>query len=171
MGERRVAFGAQSTSPGLVPELSHNPFNDEHVKMSMAGALPGRRLWIGSRRWWGCGPFPRPLLPCFPFPFPPKHTHTHASFPLPPMPQPPARLQVSYYYDPDIGDFYYGQGHPMKPHRVRLAHCLVTRYDLWHHLDVRGAGGRVCVCACVGGGGAEGCRRPGMCRGAERNGG
>eukprot|EP00198_Chlamydomonas_reinhardtii_P001340 XP_001690675.1 histone deacetylase [Chlamydomonas reinhardtii] len=52
------------------------------------------------------------------------------------MPQPPARLQVSYYYDPDIGDFYYGQGHPMKPHRVRLAHCLVTRYDLWHHLDI-----------------------------------
>ncbi|PNW82179.1 hypothetical protein CHLRE_06g277350v5 [Chlamydomonas reinhardtii] len=44
--------------------------------------------------------------------------------------------KVSYYYDPDIGDFYYGQGHPMKPHRVRLAHCLVTRYDLWHHLDI-----------------------------------
>ncbi|GLI66349.1 hypothetical protein VaNZ11_010132 [Volvox africanus] len=44
--------------------------------------------------------------------------------------------KVTYYYDPDIGDFYYGQGHPMKPHRVRLAHCLVTRYDLWRHLDI-----------------------------------
>ncbi|KAG2501950.1 hypothetical protein HYH03_000448 [Edaphochlamys debaryana] len=44
--------------------------------------------------------------------------------------------KVSYYYDPDIGDFYYGQGHPMKPHRVRLTHCLVTRYDLWRHLDI-----------------------------------
>ncbi|GFR43441.1 hypothetical protein Agub_g4523 [Astrephomene gubernaculifera] len=44
--------------------------------------------------------------------------------------------KVTYYYDPDIGDFYYGQGHPMKPHRVRLAHCLVTRYDLWPHMDI-----------------------------------
>ncbi|EFJ52825.1 hypothetical protein VOLCADRAFT_34088, partial [Volvox carteri f. nagariensis] len=51
-------------------------------------------------------------------------------------PHAPKPSKVTYYYDPDIGDFYYGQGHPMKPHRVRLAHCLVTRYDLWRHLDI-----------------------------------
>lgn len=46
-------------------------------------------------------------------------------------------LQVAYYYDPDIGNFYYGHGHPMKPHRVRMAHCLITRYGIYRHMEVR----------------------------------
>lgn len=45
-------------------------------------------------------------------------------------------MQVSYYYDPEIGNFYYGHGHPMKPHRVRMAHSLIVRYGLYHHLEV-----------------------------------
>jgi acetoin utilization deacetylase AcuC-like enzyme len=45
--------------------------------------------------------------------------------------------QVSYFYDADLGDFYYGPTHPMKPHRVRMAHDLIVRYDLYKHLQVR----------------------------------
>jgi acetoin utilization deacetylase AcuC-like enzyme len=44
--------------------------------------------------------------------------------------------QVSYYYDPEIGNFYYGHGHPMKPHRVRMAHGLIVRYGLHRHMEV-----------------------------------
>ncbi len=44
--------------------------------------------------------------------------------------------QVSYYYDPEIGNHYYGHGHPMKPHRVRMAHTLICRYGLYKHLEV-----------------------------------
>lgn len=43
--------------------------------------------------------------------------------------------QVSYYYDPDIGDYYYGHGHPMKPHRVRMAHNLIVRYGLYNYME------------------------------------
>ncbi|KAJ8958111.1 hypothetical protein NQ318_006040 [Aromia moschata] len=32
--------------------------------------------------------------------------------------QPHSRKRVCYYYDSDIGNYYYGQGHPMKPHRI-----------------------------------------------------
>ena len=31
---------------------------------------------------------------------------------------------VNYFYKPSIGDYYYGQGHPLKPHRIRMAHNL-----------------------------------------------
>jgi histone deacetylase 1/2 len=44
---------------------------------------------------------------------------------------------VSYFYDADLGDFYYGPTHPMKPHRVRMAHDLIVRYDLYKNLQVR----------------------------------
>ncbi|KAL6764689.1 hypothetical protein V8C86DRAFT_2468167 [Haematococcus lacustris] len=44
--------------------------------------------------------------------------------------------KVSYYYDADIGNYYYGSGHPMKPHRVRMAHALILRYGLYRHLEV-----------------------------------
>ena len=47
-----------------------------------------------------------------------------------------AVLQVSYFYDASLGDFYYGPTHPMKPHRVRMAHDLIVRYDLYKHLQV-----------------------------------
>ena len=43
--------------------------------------------------------------------------------------------QVAYFYDPDVGGFYYGPGHPMKPHRVRMAHALVLRYGLHNRMD------------------------------------
>jgi histone deacetylase 1/2 len=43
---------------------------------------------------------------------------------------------VSYYYDSDVGDYYYGMSHPMKPHRVRMAHDLIVRYGLYKQLQV-----------------------------------
>lgn len=45
--------------------------------------------------------------------------------------------QVSYFYDGSLGDFYYGPTHPMKPHRVRMAHDLIIRTDLYQHMQVR----------------------------------
>ncbi|XP_026193574.1 histone deacetylase 1 [Cyclospora cayetanensis] len=46
------------------------------------------------------------------------------------------RKRVAYFYDPDIGSFYYGPGHPMKPQRIRMAHALVLSYDLYKHMEV-----------------------------------
>uniref|UniRef100_UPI00358F3471 histone deacetylase 3 isoform X3 n=1 Tax=Myxine glutinosa TaxID=7769 RepID=UPI00358F3471 len=38
--------------------------------------------------------------------------------------------RVAYFYDPDVGNFHYGPGHPMKPHRLALTHSLVLHYGL-----------------------------------------
>jgi histone deacetylase 1/2 len=34
-----------------------------------------------------------------------------------------------------MGGFYYGQGHPMKPHRVRMAHSLILHYGLYDRMQ------------------------------------
>ncbi|EZG83563.1 histone deacetylase [Gregarina niphandrodes] len=44
--------------------------------------------------------------------------------------------KVAYFYDPDIGSYYYGPGHPMKPQRIRMAHSLILSYGLYKHMDV-----------------------------------
>ncbi|KAG0603086.1 hypothetical protein M758_10G065400 [Ceratodon purpureus] len=46
------------------------------------------------------------------------------------------KRRVSYFYDPDVGNYYYGQGHPMKPHRIRMAHALLTHYKLHSKMEV-----------------------------------
>ena len=38
--------------------------------------------------------------------------------------------RISYFHHPLVGNFYYGQGHPMKPHRLALTHNLVLNYGL-----------------------------------------
>uniref|UniRef100_A0A2K6KUL4 Histone deacetylase domain-containing protein n=1 Tax=Rhinopithecus bieti TaxID=61621 RepID=A0A2K6KUL4_RHIBE len=38
---------------------------------------------------------------------------------------------VAYFYDPDMGNFHYGAGHPMRPHRLALTHSLVLHYGLY----------------------------------------
>lgn len=50
---------------------------------------------------------------------------------------PRAGPQVAYFYDADIGSFYYGPGHPMKPHRVKMAHSLILHYGLYKQMEVR----------------------------------
>ena len=46
------------------------------------------------------------------------------------------RRNADYFYDAVIGNFVYGEGHPMRPHRVRLVHHLVVNYGLYKHLNV-----------------------------------
>ena len=41
-----------------------------------------------------------------------------------------SKRRVSYFYDTDVGSYTYGLGHPMKPHRIRMAHELVSAYNL-----------------------------------------
>lgn len=38
--------------------------------------------------------------------------------------------RVAYFYDPDVGNYVYYLGHPMKPHRIRMAHNLIVNYGL-----------------------------------------
>ncbi len=45
--------------------------------------------------------------------------------------------RVDYFYDSDTGNFPYGPNHPMKPHRLTLAHALVLGYDLASKMKVR----------------------------------
>ncbi|KAA8493734.1 Histone deacetylase 1 [Porphyridium purpureum] len=46
------------------------------------------------------------------------------------------RNRVSFYYDHEIGNFYYAQGHPMKPHRVRMAYDLLAAYGMTEKMEV-----------------------------------
>ncbi|TFJ84910.1 hypothetical protein NSK_003942 [Nannochloropsis salina CCMP1776] len=48
----------------------------------------------------------------------------------------PTKRRISYFYDSDIGNFHYGQGHPMKPHRVRMTHSLVVYYWLYRNMEI-----------------------------------
>ncbi|RWS06230.1 histone deacetylase 1-like protein [Dinothrombium tinctorium] len=47
-----------------------------------------------------------------------------------------SKKRVCYYYDGDIGNYYYGQGHPMKPHRIRMAHNLILNYGLYRKMEI-----------------------------------
>ncbi|KAL2262492.1 hypothetical protein VTK26DRAFT_1173 [Humicola hyalothermophila] len=46
------------------------------------------------------------------------------------------KKRVAYFYDSDIGNYAYVTGHPMKPHRIRLAHSLVMNYDVYKFLEI-----------------------------------
>ncbi|KDN38203.1 hypothetical protein K437DRAFT_240226 [Tilletiaria anomala UBC 951] len=46
------------------------------------------------------------------------------------------KQRVSYFYDPDVGNYSYGYGHCMKPHRMRMAHNLISNYGLQRHMQV-----------------------------------
>jgi histone deacetylase 1/2 len=47
-----------------------------------------------------------------------------------------AKQSVDYFYDQAIGNFAYAAQHPMKQHRVRLAHSLIMNYDLYTKMKV-----------------------------------
>ena len=55
----------------------------------------------------------------------PLHTFTNES-----------KKKVAYFYDSDIGNYAYVTGHPMKPHRIRMAHSLVMNYDIYKHMEI-----------------------------------
>uniref|UniRef100_A0A0D9SA61 Histone deacetylase 1 n=1 Tax=Chlorocebus sabaeus TaxID=60711 RepID=A0A0D9SA61_CHLSB len=46
------------------------------------------------------------------------------------------RRKVCYYYDGDVGNHYYGQGHPMKPHRIRMTHNLLLHCGLYRKMEI-----------------------------------
>jgi histone deacetylase 1/2 len=46
------------------------------------------------------------------------------------------KRRVAYFYDNEVGNYYYGQGHPMKPHRIRMAHSLLVHYGVHQRMEV-----------------------------------
>ncbi|XP_023345819.1 histone deacetylase 3 isoform X2 [Eurytemora carolleeae] len=44
--------------------------------------------------------------------------------------------KVAYFYDAEIGNYHYGPGHPMKPHRLAVTDSLVFNYKLHEHMKV-----------------------------------
>lgn len=40
------------------------------------------------------------------------------------------------HFTGDIGNYYYGQGHPMKPHRIRMTHNLLLNYGLYRKMEI-----------------------------------
>lgn len=47
-----------------------------------------------------------------------------------------SKKKVAYFYDSDVGNYAYVSGHPMKPHRIRLAHSLVMNYGLYKKMEI-----------------------------------
>ncbi|KAK2625470.1 hypothetical protein QTJ16_004782 [Diplocarpon rosae] len=46
------------------------------------------------------------------------------------------KKKVAYFYDSDVGNYAYVAGHPMKPHRIRLAHSLIMNYGTYKHMEI-----------------------------------
>ncbi|KAI9837915.1 MAG: histone deacetylase [Thelocarpon superellum] len=46
------------------------------------------------------------------------------------------RKKVAYFYDSDVGNYAYVAGHPMKPHRIRMAHSLIMNYGLYKKMEI-----------------------------------
>lgn len=36
----------------------------------------------------------------------------------------------------EVGNFYYGPGHPMKPHRIRMTHNLLLAYKVYPKMEI-----------------------------------
>lgn len=47
-----------------------------------------------------------------------------------------ASKKVAYFYDSDVGNFAYTSGHPMKPHRIRIAHSLILNSGLYKKMEI-----------------------------------
>lgn len=41
-----------------------------------------------------------------------------------------------FFVSGDVGNYYYGQGHPMKPHRIRMTHNLLLNYGLYRKMEI-----------------------------------
>jgi histone deacetylase 1/2 len=61
----------------------------------------------------------------------------------------PQKKTVAYFYDSDVGNYAYTAGHPMKPHRIRVAHSLIMNYGCYKKMEIyvsSPADGRIEVC-------------------------
>eukprot|EP00123_Amoebidium_parasiticum_P014744 comp22624_c0_seq1/m.34767 comp22624_c0_seq1/g.34767 ORF comp22624_c0_seq1/g.34767 comp22624_c0_seq1/m.34767 type:complete len:504 (-) comp22624_c0_seq1:292-1803(-) len=47
-----------------------------------------------------------------------------------------SKRRVAYFYEADVGNYYYCQGHPMKPHRIRMTHNLLLSYNLYKKMEL-----------------------------------
>ncbi|PLW49325.1 hypothetical protein PCASD_02668 [Puccinia coronata f. sp. avenae] len=47
-----------------------------------------------------------------------------------------SKKRICYFFDSDIGNYHYGPGHPMKPHRIRMTHALVMNYGLYKKMEI-----------------------------------
>ncbi|KAK0555091.1 histone deacetylase [Tilletia horrida] len=50
--------------------------------------------------------------------------------------RPHSQQRVAYYFPKGVGDYHYGERHPMKPARLTLTNRLVMGYGLHHYMDV-----------------------------------
>lgn len=44
--------------------------------------------------------------------------------------------RVTYFWDPEVGNYHYGPNHPMKPHRLAVTHSLVMNYGLHKKMNI-----------------------------------
>ncbi|CAO3670656.1 unnamed protein product [Umbelopsis vinacea] len=49
---------------------------------------------------------------------------------------PHSKTRVAYFHDESVGNYHYGERHPMKPHRLTLTNHLVLKYGLHKKLEV-----------------------------------
>ena len=47
--------------------------------------------------------------------------------------------RVAYYFNKEIGTFYYGNNHPMKPLRVKITNELIKSYNMLDKMDMMSA--------------------------------
>ncbi|EDK41918.1 histone deacetylase RPD3 [Lodderomyces elongisporus NRRL YB-4239] len=47
-----------------------------------------------------------------------------------------SKRRVAYFYDQDVGNYFYGTGHCMKPHRIRMTHSLIMNYELYKKMEI-----------------------------------
>jgi acetoin utilization deacetylase AcuC-like enzyme len=47
-----------------------------------------------------------------------------------------SKKKVSYFFPQSVGEFHFGERHPMKPHRLTLTNHLVVGYELHKKMDV-----------------------------------
>ena len=45
-------------------------------------------------------------------------------------------LKTAYFYNDEIGKFYYYKDHPMKPRRISMTHSLIESFDLYKKMDI-----------------------------------
>ena len=81
------------------------------------------------------------MTSCFIRPVLPSALHTTSREDHDPYPSLTANLQLSkrrvtYFYDSEVGNYHYCQGHMMKPHRVRMTHSLIVFYEMYKHMEV-----------------------------------
>ncbi|KAI5948757.1 RPD3 [Candida theae] len=48
----------------------------------------------------------------------------------------PEKKRIAYFYDQDVGNYFYGTGHCMKPHRIRMTHSLIMNYELYKKMEI-----------------------------------